>query len=131
MSAGVEIQRGLYQALTALGLTVVDFGQQAEDGGSSGPFPYVEVGMVVLRPWDTARETGHEFVARIHVWSRSGSAAEAKGIQGQIYARLHRQSITVAGFSLILLQYEMSDFMRTPSGSFHGVSEFRGLIETA
>lgn len=131
MSAEWEIQKGLYQALSALGLKVVDFGRQDADGGDSGPFPYVEVGMVVCRPWDTARELGHEFVARLHVWSRSGSVAETKAIQGQIYARLHRQAITVTGYSLILLQNELSDVMRAPSGAFHGVCEYRGLIETA
>lgn len=130
MAAEVEIQRGLYLALSALGLSVVDFGRQAADGGDDGPFPYVEVGMVVQRPWDTARELGHEFVVRLHVWSRSASVLETKTILGQIYGRLHRQPISVAGHSLITLQYEMSDVMRAPSGAFHGVCEYRGLIET-
>lgn len=131
MAAEVEIQRGLYQALSALGLSVVDFGAQAADGGDAGPFPYVEVGTVIIRPWDTARETGHNFVARIHTWSRSGSVLECKTIQGTIYARLHRQAITVAGHNLITLQRELSEVMRAPSGAFHGVCEYRGLIETA
>lgn len=131
MAAEIEIQRGLYQALSALGLKVVDFARQEADGGSPGPFPYVEVGMIVLRPWDTARELGHEFVARVHSWSRSASVVEVKGIQGQIYDRLHRQDITIAGHNLITLQREMSDVMRVPSGAFHGVCEYRGLIEKA
>lgn len=130
MAAEIEIQRGLYQALSAFGLKVVDFGMQASDGGDAGQFPCIEIGMVVCRPWDTAPETGHVFVARIHVWSRSGSAAETKEIQGRIYARLHRRTINVVGHRLILLQYDMSDVMRATSGAFHGVCEYRGLIET-
>lgn len=131
MAAEIEIQRGLYQALSTLGLKVVDFGRQEVDGAATGPFPYVEIGMIVLRPWDTARETGHEFVARLHSWSRSASVAEVKGIQGQIYDRLHRQSITIIGHTLVTLQREMSDVMRAQSGAFHGVCEYRGLIEKA
>jgi len=131
MAAELEIQRGLYQALSALGLRAVDFAAQAPDGGSATPFPYVEIGEIIIRPWDTASELGFEFIARIHTWSRSASAAETKGIQGQIYARLHRQQITIAGQSLITLQREMSDVIRAQSGAFHGVCEYRGLIETA
>ncbi len=129
MAAEIEIQRGLYQALTGIGLTAVDFAAQSADGEAAGAFPYVEIGTIVLRPWDTARETGHEFVARIHSWSRSGSALEVKTIQGQIYGRLHRGTIGVTGFNLITLQRELSDVMRTQSGAFHGVCEYRGLIE--
>lgn len=128
MAAEIEIQRGLSLALTALGLKVVDFAPQDADSGSSAAFPYVEIGMIVIRAWDTARETGHEFVARLHTWSRSASAMETKGIQGQIYDRLHRQSITITGHSLITLQRELSEVMRAPSGAFHGVCEYRGLV---
>jgi hypothetical protein len=131
MSAEIEIQRGLYTALTGIGLTVVDFGRQSADGESTGPFPYVEIGMIVLRAWDTAPETGHEFVARLHTWSRSGSVMETKDIQGQMWARLHRGTITVTGHNFINLQRETSDVMRAQSGAFHGVCEYRGLIETA
>jgi len=131
MAAELEIQKGLYLALSALGLRVVDFAPQEADGGSALVFPYVEVGTIVIRPWDTATELGHEFVARLHTWSRSASAAETKLIQGQIYARLHRQSITITGQSLVTLQREASDVMRAQSGAFHGVCEYRGLIETA
>lgn len=129
MAAEWEIQKGLFQALSALGLRVVDFGNQDVDGASQLPFPYIEVGTVICSPWDTAPETGHDFVARIHVWSRSGSVAETKALQGQVYARLHRKQITVTDHNLILLQYQQSNVMRAASGAFHGVCEYRGLIE--
>lgn len=129
MSAETEVQGALYSALSALGLTVVDVGRQMPDGGSTTSFPYVEVGFIVMRPFDTAGETGFNFVARIHTRSRTGGMSEAKGIQGQIYGRLHRGNLNVAGHLLILLQREMSDVTQAPDGSFHGVCEYRGLIE--
>lgn len=129
MSGEVAVQKAIYIALAALGLRVVDRGQKAEDGGTPTAFPYVEVGYIVLNPYDTARETGFDYLARIHVRSRSGSLAEAKGIQGQIYARLHRGALNITGFNHILIQLERSDIVPTPDGSIHGVCEFRGLIE--
>jgi len=124
----VAIQGALFSALSALGLSVVDTGQQAADGGSATPFPYVEVGMIILNPFDTASETGFDYLARIHTRSRSASMRQAKEIQGQIYNRLHRGALTVTGFQHVLIQRERSEVMRAPDGSFHGVCEYRGLV---
>lgn len=128
MSAETAVQGALYSALSALGLTVVDRGRQATDGGSATPFPYVEVGFVVMNPFDTASETGFDYLARIHTRSRSGSMKEAKDIQGQIYDRLHRGALTVTGYQHVLVQRERSEVLDAPDGSFHGVCEYRGLI---
>lgn len=125
----IAIQGALSSALSALSLSVVDVGKQAADGSSATPFPYVEIGMIVLNPFDTARETGFDYLARIHTRSRSGSMKEAKTIQGQIYARLHRGALSVGGFNHVLIQRERSEVLRAPDGSFHGVCEYRGLIE--
>lgn len=130
MAGELAVQGALYTALSALGLSVVDRAGQAADGGSGGAFPYVEVGMIVLNPFDTAKELGFNYLARIHTRSRSGSMAEAKGIQAQIYARLHRGSLTITGFHHILIQRESSEVLVAPDGQFHGVCEYRGLIET-
>jgi hypothetical protein len=131
MSAETEVQKALYLALAGIGLQVYDVAPQATDGGSNATFPYVEVGEIVLTEFDTASETGFDFVARIHTRSRSTSHAEAKTIQGQIYARLHRGPLVVDGFHFIQLDRESSRCDRVSDGSFHGVCEYRGLIETA
>lgn len=123
MSAETAIQGALFSALSSLGLTVVDAGQE------KAVWPYVEVGFIVLTAWDTAPETGHNYVARIHTRSRSSSMKEAKEIQGQIYDRLHRGALTIAGHNHVLIQREKSEVIRAPDGSFHGVCEYRGLIE--
>lgn len=131
MAAEIEVQKALYTALTALSLRVYDAAPQAADGASTATFPYVEIGAIVFAEFDTAREAGFDFIARIHTRSRSGSMAEAKGIQGQIYARLHNGALTVTAQNTILIQRQTSDCTRVSDGSFHGVCEYRGLIETA
>lgn len=130
MSAEFEVQKALYSALNGLGLRVYDSAPQQADGGSTAVFPYVEVGAVVLSAFDTKGDNGFDFVARIHTRSRSASMKEAKDIQGQIYARLHHGALTMTGQSCFLLYRETSDVTRAADGSFHGICEYRGLIET-
>ena len=129
MSAETAVQAALFTALSGAGLTVYDFAPQAADGASTASSPYVEVGMIVLSEWDTATELGHSFVARIHTRSRSASAKEAKEIQGIIYATLHRHEVTMTGQRNIMLIRETTDCTRVADGSFHGVCEYRGLIQ--
>jgi hypothetical protein len=136
VSAEVAVQGALHARLIAdasvsslVAARVHDFAPQAVDGGDAGPFPYVEVGRVVLAEMDTKDALGFDFVARIHTRSRSGSAREAKLIQGAIYGALHLVALPVTGWRMILLRRETSEVTRAQDGSFHGVCEYRGLIE--
>ncbi|WP_395543275.1 DUF3168 domain-containing protein [Neotabrizicola sp. sgz301269] len=129
--AEFAVQKGIFDALSGLGLTVYDVQPQAPDGGSNANFPCVTVGTIVFAPFDVKESTGFDFIARIHTYSRSGSMREAKDIQTAIYTRLHRGAITVEGYALVDLMRETSDIMQMADGSFHGACEYRGLIETA
>lgn len=131
MAGAWEIQKALFSALNALGLTVYDAAPQAKDGGNAGAFPFVTIGEIVIAQFDTNTETGFDFVARIHTRSRSAGMREAKEIQGQIYARLHRGTLTIPDYNFIQMDRENSFVDRVADGSFHGVCEYRGLIEYA
>ena len=128
--AEFETQAALFSALNAISLRVYDSAPQQANGASLAVFPYVEVGAIVMAPLDTKERNGFDFVARIHTRSRSASMREAKEIQGQIYARLHHGDLTITGQRLILLRRETSEVTRASDGSFHGICEYRGLIET-
>lgn len=130
MAAEFNTQGALFSALSALGLRVYDSAPQQANGASLAVFPYVEVGAIVMAPMDTKDRNGFDFVARIHTRSRSASMKEAKDIQGQVYTRLHNGTLTITGQRLILLRRETSDVTRAADGSFHGICEYRGLIET-
>ena len=125
MSAEFEVQKALYLAISGLGITTYDVGPQAADGGNAGVFPYAEVGDIVAAPFDTARETGFDLAARLHVRSRSGSKQEARDMLGAIYARLHRGTLVVTGYLTIDVLWQMSDVLREADGAFHGVAEYR------
>ena len=128
--AEFETQAALFSALSAIDLRVYDSAPQQANGASLATFPYVEVGAIVMAPMDTKERNGFDFVARIHTRSRSASMREAKESQGAIYARLHHGDLTITGQRLILLRRETSDVTRAADGSFHGICEYRGLIET-
>lgn len=135
MGAEFEVQKALYTALngdgTVSGLVnaVYDFAPQVSDGGSGGAFPYIEVGTILFNEMDTKTRNGFDFACRIHTRSRSNSAKETKDIQSAIYDVLHLQGLSVTGYNTILMRRETSDVMRAPDGSFHGVCEYRGLID--
>ncbi len=102
--AEFAVQQGLFQALSGLGLTVYDVQPQAPDGGASAGFPCVTVGTIVFAPWDVKENTGFDFIARVHTWSRSGSMKEAKDIQtatqqqyASMTAKLGQSMLTGAG----------------------------------
>jgi hypothetical protein len=134
MSAEWPVQAAIFTALNgnsplkARIAAIHDFAPQTSDGGSAAAFPYVEIGVIAFAAYDTHTERGHDFTARIHTWSRSGSVKECKEIQGLIYSVLHRGSLTISGHYLINLERETSDVMREQSGAFHGVCEYRGLV---
>lgn len=127
MSAALAIQAALYTALSGEGLTVSDAAPQRADGTG---YPHVEVGAIAMADWDNKGGDGFDFVARIHTRSRSAGMAEAKTIQGTIYSRLHNGTLTIEGQRLVMLRRVLSDVTRATDGSFHGVCEYRGLIET-
>ena len=131
MSAEFPIQAALFARLADIGVRVVDVEPQAADGGSSANFPYIEIGEVVMTPLDTYTDLGHNFVARIHTRTRGGGRAAAKLLQGEIYSLLHRHALAVQGFHCLTLHREYSECTRAPDGSFHGVCEYRGLIDAA
>lgn len=131
MSAELELQKALKGKLEAVGLRVYDYAPQTKDGASTGTYPYVEIGHIIANEWDTETELGFSATCRIHTRSRSGSTMECRNIQAQIYGALHRADLTITGQQSIDITREMSDCTRQPDGSFHGVCEYRALIETA
>jgi hypothetical protein len=131
MGASAALQSGLFTAINALGYTTYTVRPQASDGAATAVFPHVQLGTIVLNENDTDTTDGFDFVARIHTRWRGGSELVGKAIQDAIYGALHNGSLTVTGWSKVLIQRRSSDVTRLEDGSFHGVCEYRGLITEA
>ena len=127
MSGAVAVKAALYEAVAALGFTTYTVPPQRVDGGADVGWPHVQIGIVTLSQDDTNTESGFEVTARIHTRWRGGSETPGLAMQDAIYGRLHRGTLSIDGYSLILMDRQMS--ATTPlEGSFAGVCEYRALI---
>lgn len=135
MGIETEFQQSLYDVLNdakaSLGITeVYDIAPQAEDGGSAVPFPYVVMGDIFAVQWDTQTTVGFQVTFRLHTYSRTGSKAECKDIQGKMFNLLHRKPMTIVGFNHILQLREDTECNDGIDKKIHGICEYFGMVET-
>lgn len=134
MSAEWDFQAAIYTTLIANAPlmaaidAVYDERPQAIDGGDVAQFPFVTMGRALFAEGDTKTKLGHDVLLRVHTWSRTGSMKEAKQIQGLIYEALHRNEPSMTGHTVVSLTRESSDTLKD-GGNYHGVCEYRALIE--
>jgi len=122
----VEVQRAIYQALTAdpTLMGMVTGVHDHVDQGSA--YPYVVIGEDSAIEWDTDTEQGAESLLTIHSWSREKGRMQTKEIQEAIYEILHRKELTINNAVFYSLFWEFSDSFVDPDGETrHGVMRFR------
>ena len=136
MSGSYELQVGIYNKLVGdaplMGsiVGVFDNHPQDGDGGDNSIFPYITIGDDDLVAWDTDTETGTEATVNIHVWSRGNSRLETKQVQQLIYDALHRDTITMTGYTVVGIDLTNQGAARDPDGiTIHGVQTLRILYE--
>ena len=92
--------------------------------------PYVTVGEFVTAPFDTKTSIGREATVSLHVWSSYRGRKEAEQVLKAIYDVLHRQTLTVSGYSFILGQFIGSEsFIDADGITRHGVCRFRFTLD--
>jgi hypothetical protein len=133
--SGWDIQQAIYIKLTgATSVTslvpagsIVDFGPREND--ASAIYPYVSFGGLILSENDTDSTTGFDMAIRIHTYSDQGGSRQCRQIQDAIYGVLHLAELTVSGYNPIITYREDTQIMQTSRGAFHGVCEYRSLLE--
>lgn len=132
LQAGIYARLAGDATLAGLGVTVHDVAPQIEGGDIAAAFPRVDIGYLDAREWDTKTENGLDVLLRIHTFSASGSNKEARQVQGRIYELLHRKQADIVidpAYSLTLIRRDSSDLEPESDRIFHGVCEYRALIE--
>jgi hypothetical protein len=122
----VELQRAVYQALTAdpTLMAMVTGVHDHVDQGSA--YPYIVIGEDGAAEWDTDTEQGAESLLTIHTWSREKGRMQCKEIQEAIYEILHRKNLTINNAVFYSCFWEFSDSFVDPDGETrHGVMRFR------
>ena len=132
MGLSTALQQTIYTALTAdvplmaAIVAVYDDVPQVADSGAASDFPFVTIGEDILRDWSTNTWSGAEALITIHTWSRLPGRKETKAIQDLIYTALHRATLTIAGHTSVLIDFQLSDSFLDPDGKTrHGTQDFR------
>lgn len=127
MGAAQATKAALYEAIAELGWPTYTVTPQLVDGGAATDWPHVQIGAVVHSDYDTNSRDGFDFTARIYTRWRGQSEAPGLAMQDALYERLHHGALDINGYSLILLERQMSAV--TPlEGSFTGLCEYHALI---
>jgi hypothetical protein len=93
-------------------------------------FPYVTLGDITLRDFDTKERTGFEQMHVLHAYSRYRGRKEVKTIMQAAYDALHRQSLTVTGADFISCQLVGATIGAENDGlTLHGVMRFRIIVQ--
>lgn len=90
------------------------------------PFPFVHIGDIDTRPFDTDDTTGEIAVVQVHIYSRSKSQYERLGLAADVKAALNRYDLPVTGANVIDCLFDHYTEMNDPDGvTSHGILFFR------
>lgn len=132
MSIAVGLRTALYGRLNGASLgvqRVVQGRVQDADAGASTGYPMLRIGAIVMGQRDTQTSNGETALIRLHTFSRSGSQAQAAGIQDAIYTALHRKPLTITGYKNVSLLRVDTTILDGDEGQAHGVCEYRAIIQ--
>lgn len=127
MSASDEVQKAVYDALVAAGLTgVVSIRDRPNMAPGASDFPFVEIGNSQAIAADAGGDGGLDETVDLHVWSRSRGQKQVKDIMGEIRAALHLVDLTVTGRAIAHSIMETARVVDDDDGeTVHGVITIR------
>ena len=127
------LQDALYAALSGSAALQALIGNPARvfdhvpDGTA---FPYVEIGEVSARRFDSASRNGLDCTVTLNVWSRYRGRREAKQILDAIYAALHDGSLSIASNAHVLSAFLGAETKRDDDGlTYHGIARYRVILQ--
>lgn len=119
MSA-LELQKSVYAKLNGNGYNVYDAVPEGQ------AYPYIVIGNDTLINDDTDTTNGIEATITIHTWGAIGGYQVVKEMQSAVYDLLHRQELSITGYTFTGCAFEFSDSFADQDGVlWHGVQRFR------
>lgn len=129
----VAVQDAIYAALSGSAALQALIGNPArlyDHVPEDAAFPYVELGEVSARRFDSASRGGLDCQLTLNVWSRYQGRREAKQILDAIYGVLHDGTLSVAGNAHVLTSFQSAETRRDDDGlTYHGVVKYRVLVQ--
>ncbi len=126
---GPEIQKAIYDALQAE--PAIAGGNVFDRFDDRDPYPRVTIGEEQVVDDSNSCSSGWDVYTDIHVWSCAPGFPEAKTIAAAVAERV--LGITsIAGFALLSVDVDRSDFVRDPDGlTSHGIVTAHFIIDQA
>lgn len=91
-------------------------------------FPYIVIGDMAARPFETQASEGHDITLTLHSYSRYRGMKEAEALM----TALHRIDFTIEGQVLIYCAETGAEIQLEPDGETrHGIQRFRLITEPA
>lgn len=129
--ASLILQGAIVTALKADASVAALVGVRIYDDPPAAPtFPYLQIGTSQILPQIAEGYDGADEVITIDGWSRATGQPEIKRIGAAVNAALNAAALSLAGFRLIEIVPEQTQYMRDPDGiTHHGVFVFRARVE--
>jgi hypothetical protein len=94
-------------------------------------FPYVELGEVNARRFDSQSRSGLDCTLTLNVWSRYRGRREVKQILDATYGALHDGALSIAGNAHVLTSFQSAETRRDADGlTYHGVARYRVIVQS-
>lgn len=129
----LDLQAAMVAALKAPGALPAVVGGRVYDAvPANAVFPYLSLGDCQVIPDKSACIDGVEVYPQIDVWSRAVGYPETKTITKAVLAALDDQPIVVAGFNVVVFQFQSVQYFRDPDGlSRHAAITLHGILTPA
>jgi len=95
-------------------------------------FPYIVIGDIAARPFETQTSEGHDITLTLHSYSRYRGMKEAEALMTALHDALHRIDFTIEGQTLIYCAETGAECQLDADGETrHGIQRFRLITEPA
>ena len=132
VNPALDLQGAIYAALSNhVNLTTALGGPKIyDDVPQSTTFPYVTLGEIETRDWDTQTSSGHEHIVTLHGWSKYKGRKQIQTIIAAIDEALDDQNLTLQDHRLVNLHVVFWSAMRDLDGrAYHGIVRLRAVTE--
>jgi hypothetical protein len=131
----VAMQDAVYAALSASPAIKALIGDPArlyDHVPDEAIFPYVELGEVSARRFDSTSRSGLDCMLTFNAWSRYSGRREAKQILDAVYGVLHDGSLSIAGNAHVLTGFQSAETTRDEDGlTYRGIAKYRVIVQAS
>lgn len=132
INPALELQGAIYAALINHNALTSNLNgpNVFDDVPQRTPFPYVTIGEIETRDWDTQTSTGHEHIVTVHVWSKHKGRKQVQEIIANIDDALDDKDLILQDHNLVNLHIIFWSAMHDLDGrAYHGIVRLRAVTE--